>query len=43
MKEYNKVSNYTVDEYVLRGDSKRRENSDIFLAPLKTFGEREGI
>lgn len=33
MKDYNKVSNYTVDEYVLRGDSKSRENFDIFLAP----------
>lgn len=33
MKEYNKVSNYAVDEYVLKGDSKRRENPDIFWYP----------
>ena len=40
MKEYNKVLSYIIDEYVLRENSKRRENPCIFLVSLKTCGER---
>lgn len=42
MKEYNKLSNCAVDEYVLRGDNKRKENPCIF-GIIKNFWKEGGF
>lgn len=43
MKQYNKVSNYAMNDYVLREISKRREKSSHFLVSLMTPGERRDL